>query len=159
MNDNLIKSAVSDIIGSTFMSLFSELITEKKQEQFKQHHILSHLIRKMPLNQDNRLAVGWIAHYLTGVSFNVANQTIINKLRTSPTFFNGLLLGALNGSAGIAIWKAAYEPHPSSPNIRLNKYLAHLVLAHLIFASLANVSMKGISNNQEKESATNLSAF
>lgn len=159
MNNDLLKSAVSGVIGTTFMSLFSVLTSETKKEQFKEHQILSDLLKKVPLNKNNRLALGWIAHYLTGVSFNMANQAILNKLKTSPTFFNGLLLGALNGAVGIAIWKAVFEAHPSPPNINLKKYLAHLVLAHLVFASLANVSMKSVTKKSEKEPVHNLSTI
>lgn len=154
MNNNLAKSAISGVTGTTFMTLFSIITSEKKNRQFREHEILSMLLKIFPLQKSNRVAIGWIAHYLTGVAFNTVNQNILAKLQKSPTFLNGLLLGALNGTIGIAVWKTIFMIHPNPPKISLNRYLAHLMLAHLVFASMANVTMKGISHKQTKELAT-----
>ena len=154
MNNDLVKSAISSVIGTTFMTIFSIVTSEKKDRQFREPEILSKLLEVFPLNKSNRVALGWIAHYLTGMTFNMANQAILNKLKTSPTFFNGLLLGGFNGAIGVAIWKAIFEAHPSPPRISLNRYLAHLMFAHLIFAALANVSMKGVNKVSTKEIST-----
>lgn len=150
MNNNLAKSAISGVMGTTFMTLFSIITSEKKNRQFREHEILSMLLKAFPVEKSNRVAIGWIAHYMTGVAFNTVNQSILRKLEKSPTFFNGLLLGAVNGTIGIAIWKTIFELHPNPPKISLNRYLAHLMLAHLVFASMANVTMKGVTPTHKK---------
>ncbi|HEX2935484.1 MAG TPA: hypothetical protein VHO72_09045, partial [Bacteroidales bacterium] len=139
MNNNLAKSAFSGVIGTTFMTLFSIFASEKRGRQFREPEILSMLLKDLPINKSKRIIIGWIAHYMVSVSFNMVNQKLLDKLQKSPTFLNGVLLGAVNGAVGLAIWKAIFEAHPSPPKIGLNRYLAHLFLAHLIFASLANV--------------------
>jgi hypothetical protein len=154
MENNLAKSALTGVIGTTFMTIFSIITSEKKGRQFREHEILIKLLKAFPISKSNRVALGWIAHYLTGMTFNMANQAILKKLKTSPTFFNGLILGGLNGAIGIAVWKLIFETHPSPPKISLNRYLAHLMLAHLVFASLANLSMKGVSKESTKELST-----
>lgn len=149
MTNDLVKSALTGVIGTSFMTLFSIITSEKKNRQFKEPEILGMLLKNLPINKGNRIAIGWIAHYLTGVAFNVVNQNILKKLHSSPTFFNGLLLGAVNGAVGVAIWKAIFEAHPNPPKISMNRYLAHLMLAHLIFAALSNVSMKKVTDQSE----------
>jgi len=154
MNNDLVKSALTGVIGTSVMSLFSIITSENKNKQFKEHEILSMLLKSFPLNKSNRVALGWILHYATGMSFSILNQKILKKLETSPTFFNGVLLGAVNGTIGIAIWKAIFEIHPSPPNINLKRYLAHLMIAHIVFAALSNVTMKGVSKKPTPQLST-----
>jgi hypothetical protein len=154
MNNNLAKSAISGVMGTTFMTLFSIITSEKKNRQFREHEILSMLLKTFPIQKSNRVALGWLAHYMTGVAFNTINQYVLRKLQKTPTFFNGLMLGAANGAIGIAVWKTIFEIHPNPPKISLNRYLAHLMLAHLVFASMANVTMKRVTQAPTKELAT-----
>jgi len=146
MNNVLIKSAITGAIGTSFMTLLSIITSEQKGRQFREPEILGSLLKPLPLNKNSRLAIGWIAHYITGMGFNMVNQALLKKIKTSPTLFNGLLLGAANGAVGIAIWKAIFEVHPSPPRISQQKYLAHLLLAHIVFAAFSNISMKGMTN-------------
>lgn len=142
MNSHVLKSAASSIPGTTGMTVFSILTSQKKHQQFREHEILSALLKIFPLNERTRNALAWTGHYGMGMAFNVINQQLLKKLKGSPTFLNGLLLGAVNGAIGITIWKIIFELHPSPPKINLNRYLAHLMIAHLVFAGLSNVSMK-----------------
>ncbi len=145
MSSQLLKSAVSSIPGTTGMTFFSILTSQKKNEQFREHEILSALLKIFHLNEKSRKTLAWAGHYGMGMSFNVVNQQILKKLKISPTLLNGVLLGAANGAVGIMIWKLIFKLHPSPPNINLNKYLAHLMIAHLVFAALSNISMKKAS--------------
>lgn len=142
MNSHVLKSAASSIPGTTGMTVFSILTSQKKHQQFREHEILSALLKIFPLNERTRNTLAWTGHYGMGMAFNVINQQLLKKLKGSPTFLNGLLLGAVNGAIGITIWKIIFELHPSPPKINLNRYLAHLMIAHLVFAGLSNVSMK-----------------
>lgn len=143
MNTDLVKPALSGAIGTTCMTLFSIITSEKKKRQFREYEILTMLLKEFPVSKSNRVALGWIAHYLTGIAFNVANQKLLKLLKTKPTLLNGILLGVANGIIGIVIWKTIFKIHPSPPAISLNRYLPHLMLAHLIFGAFSNVSMRG----------------
>ena len=151
MNVDLVKPSLSGAIGTTCMTLFSVMSSEKKHRQFKEHEILAILLKPLPLSKNKRLALAWLGHYAVGIGFNTLNQTLLKSLRKKPGFFNGLLLGAANGLIGIAIWKTIFALHPKPPKINLNRYLAHLMLAHLVFGAFSNISIKGISKNTSNE--------
>lgn len=150
MNVDLVKPSISGAIGTSIMSLFSTVTSEKKHRQFREHEILAMLLKPLPLSKRNRLVLAWLGHYAIGIGFNTINQTLLKSLRKKPGFLNGLLVGAANGLIGIAVWKTIFALHPSPPKISLNRYLAHLMLAHLVFGAFSNISMKGISKNTSK---------
>lgn len=140
MNITIAKPAISGAIGTSFMTIFSALVSEKKNRQFREHKILKELLKIFPLENRNRSALAWVGHYTMGMAFNVINQYSLKKIKTPPTILNGILLGAINGIIGISIWKIIFAIHPSPPKIELNRYLAHLMLAHLVFATFSNIS-------------------
>jgi hypothetical protein len=145
MSSQILKSAASSVPGTTGMTIFSILTSQKKQEQFREHEILAALLKIFPLNDKARMTLAWAGHYGVGMAFNTINQQLLKKLKSSPTLLNGILLGAVNGAVGITIWKLIFMLHPSPPNINLNKYLSHLMIAHLVFGALSNFSMKSSS--------------
>lgn len=145
MNSQLIKSAALSVPGTTGMTVFSILTSKKKHQQFREHEILSALLKIFPFTEKTRNILAWAGHYGMGMAFNAINQQMLKKIKSSPTLLNGLLLGAANGAIGITIWKIIFELHPSPPKINLNRYLAHLMIAHLVFAGLSNLSMKTVN--------------
>lgn len=147
MKVELIKPALLGALGTTGMTLFSILTSEKKNQQFREHEILSLLMKPLPISKTNRVALGLIGHYLTGMGFNTVNQAFLKRIKKKPTFLNGLLLGAANGVVGIAIWSVIFKLHPNPPDINLRRYLGHLMLAHLVFGASSNLTMKGVSKN------------
>jgi hypothetical protein len=147
MNVDLVKPSLSGAIGTTCMTIFSVVSSEKKNRQFREHEILAKLLEVFPIDKTNRVALAWLGHFGMGMGFNTINQALLKSINKRPTFLNGLLLGAANGLVGIAVWKAIFALHPSPPKINLNRYLAHLMLAHLVFAAFSNISMKGITKN------------
>lgn len=155
MSAELLKPALSGAIGTTFMTVFSSLVSEKKKRQFREHELLSDLLNVFPIEKNNRIRLALAGHYSTGMAFNIANQWILRKMKAKPTLLNGILLGALNGAIGIAVWKTIFEIHPSPPKISLKRHLAHLLLAHLIFGTLSNAGMRIL----EQKSKTNYTAI
>jgi hypothetical protein len=150
MTSLLAKSAASSIMGTTGMTIFSILSSQKKNQQFREHEILAALLKILPINSRHRMALAWAGHYGMGMAFNMVNQLLLKKLKSSPTLLNGLLLGAANGVIGVTVWKTIFELHPSPPKINVNHYLSHLMLAHLVFAALSNVSMKSADKLSNK---------
>lgn len=152
MNLDLVKPALTGVFGTAGMTMFSEVTTQKKNHQFREHEILSELLKVAHLKKNNRLALGWAGHFMTGMVFNIINQRILKAITLKPSILNGLLFGAANGLVGIAIWKVIFELHPSPPKINLPRYLGHLMLAHLVFAVLSNISMNGMAEESLKTS-------
>jgi hypothetical protein len=144
MTLDLVKPALAGAVGTTGMTLFSIVTSERKKHQFREHELLSELLKITPLSKNSHASMGWIGHFITEIIFNTINQNVLKAMKKRPDILNGLILGAVNGLVGIAIWKMIFELHPSPPKINLTRYLSHLMLAHLVFAVLSNVSTKGL---------------
>lgn len=134
-NTNLIHALLSGVAGTTAMTAFSYLVSQKQGRYFKEPEILNDLLYALlKVNRNDREPLpGFIAHYATGTFFATCYHLLAKK-KNGPSFVgNGLLFGLAFGLVGIGIWKAVFTLHPKPPSIHLRDYLAHLIVAHLIF--------------------------
>lgn len=130
-----IRMLSSGSIGTSFMTLFSHLVSESEQEQFREPELLATLIENLHANIKKEYAqsAGWVLHYLVGYMFAMIYQHVWKHTRTKPGFASGLVLGGISGVLAIAVWNTVFRLHPDPPRIDFKKYYIQLFIAHLVF--------------------------
>ncbi len=142
----------SSIAGTSAMTLFSNLISEKKEENFREPLVLADLISRLfPTMRKSDAAVeGWLLNYLSGLGFCAGYHQLWKSGKVKPGILSGSLLGAASGVAGILVRKAVFKIHPNPPAKDLKKYFGHLLRAHVVFGGFAGLAYK--SKMKEKKS-------
>jgi hypothetical protein len=138
------KIITSSVGGTSLMSLFSYLISDTKHKNFKEPEILGDLLNRVfpDITKKQSNMGGWALHYIAGTAFTVIYDQVWEKTSIKPSIKSGAVLGALNGLAGIAVWRAAISMHPNPPIKDYNSYYKHLLLAHIFFGIAAAESYK-----------------
>ena len=138
-----VKIVLASVTGTAFMSLFSYFISGRRKKQFKEPVILSTLVRNTDalqnLKKNRAHQLGWLLHYLAGLSFSMAYDQIWRKTGSRPSLQNGIVFGGVNGLVGILIWKSVIDAHPRPPLLEYKKYYSHLLAAHIVFGAFAAV--------------------
>lgn len=129
------KILFAGIVGTSAMTLFSYLVSERKNRNFKEPELLGQLIERLPIKSSNQSAqlAGWGIHYAIGISFMACYSEIWKQTGINPTPYSGALLGAVNGLVGVTGWKLMFEAHPNPPAKELKPFFGHLILAHVVF--------------------------
>lgn len=132
---------IAGISGTTFMTLFSYLVSEIDDENFSEPERLGQLAQGLlpVLNKQEKQITGWAAHYIVGLLFALVYVDLWSRKRIKPTLKNNLLLGGISGIVAIAIWKTTFKMHPLPPGLSFNKYYLQLVPAHVVFAVFAGI--------------------
>ena len=148
---NLLKIVTSGIAATTAMSAFSYLVSEEKKKNFREPEVLGTLLKRRVsgLSKPAANAVGWGAHYGTGLVFAGLYDQLWKKTTVKPTVLSGAVLGAASGLAGILIWKATVALHPDPPVKAYKKYHKHLFLAHIVFGIAAAQAYRCIPDTTE----------
>ena len=138
---DLKKIISSAIIGTSAMTLFSYLVSESKEENFREPKILADLIQRArpEMNKPTSTLAGWTLHYIAGIAFTGIFSKLWEKTSLKPRVRTGLVLGAASGLVGIATWDLIFRNHPNPPHKNRRKYFGHLLLAHLVFGTFSAI--------------------
>ncbi|HKZ38979.1 MAG TPA: hypothetical protein VJ184_15055 [Chryseolinea sp.] len=141
---NVTKVMSAGIIGTSMMTLFSYLISEDKDKQFREPALLAILLKRIlkSNNEKTFLLSGWIIHYNVGLLFTLLYDQLWQKTNAKPSVVNGMMLGILCGLFGKEVWKIVLRLHPNPPPIDRKSYFSHLVLAHAIFGIFAAIGYR-----------------
>ncbi|WPU95718.1 hypothetical protein SNE25_09325 [Mucilaginibacter sabulilitoris] len=131
----------SGITGTTFMTLFSYLISLADGENFSEPERLGQLAGRLipKLDKQRSLALGWLGHYGVGLLFALVYVELWRRGKLKPDLKTNLWLGGLSGLLAVAVWKTTFKLHPLPPSLSFNKYYLQLVPAHLVFAVFAGI--------------------
>ncbi len=134
----------SSIVGTSAMTLFSYLISESENENFREPDVLAQLIKRLPNSYSEETAqiAGWGMHYTIGLLFVVIYNELWKQKNIDPTVTSGTLLGAASGLTGIIAWKIMFEAHPNPPAKDLKHYFRHLLFAHVVFGVFSALAYK-----------------
>jgi hypothetical protein len=128
------------IVGTSFMTLYSYIISKKEKDEFVEPVLINELIdgsETLPdIAEDEKEAhpAGWFAHYGIGVAFVFAYYILWRRSLTSPGIIKGLLLGSVSGLIGIVSWEIMFSANDDPPHNDRSKYYRQLFIAHLIFS-------------------------
>ncbi|HSN59430.1 MAG TPA: hypothetical protein VLR49_00740 [Ferruginibacter sp.] len=138
------KILSSAIVGTSAMTLFSYLVSESENKNFREPEVLGQLIKRLPISCSKETAqiAGWSIHYAVGLLFLVIYDELWRQKNINPSFTSGALLGAASGVAGITGWKGTFELHPNPPAKNLTKFFGHLLLAHIVFGVFSALTYK-----------------
>lgn len=132
---------VSGTLGTTFMTLFSYLVSAADGENFSEPERLGQLTHRLVplLNKKQSQALGWLGHYGAGLLFATVYVELWRRRRPRSSIKTNLLAGGISGLVAVAIWKTTFSLHPLPPRLSFNKYYAQLVPAHMVFAVFAGI--------------------
>jgi len=129
---SLQKIITAGILGTSAMTLFSYLVSELDDDNFKEPLLLKQLMQRVGTDEETAIVTAWVLHYAIGISF-VAAYELIRKSKSQPTVKQGAAMGLVCGGIGIAVWKAVLKLHPAPPKNNRKRYYAQLLAAHVIF--------------------------
>lgn len=129
--------AAGAVIGTACMTFFSYVVSGSKDKEFREPVILGKLAKRAvpSLNKDEALTTGWILHAGAGIFFTAFYPKVLKWMHVKQSIGSGAALGALNGLAGIAVWRTVFELHPNPPSVHRNRYYGHLLIAHIVFGA------------------------
>lgn len=134
---NIIKAGVS---GTSCMTLFSYITSEKKNKNFKEPKLLGKLINRLfSINKTSSIAAGWVAHYTTGIVFATLYSGILKKTKLNNTISAGIVTGGLSGIVAVAVWHTVLKLHPVRPHVKLKNYYGHLIVTHILFGAVTMI--------------------
>ena len=128
---------IASTVGITAMTLFSFLVSRKKNKDFREPRLLAKMVyRAFPeiTKKDSKVA-GWILHCATGLAFTIIYKILLENTKLKSNVSAGIVLGFASGLVAVVIWKATFSLHPDPPQIKFKDFYGHLILAHVIFAT------------------------
>lgn len=140
------KIILAGVLGTTFMTLYSYMISRKEKQQYVEPVLLNKLIdgsENLPdIENEETHPAGWLAHYGIGILFIVAYWVIWRRALQSPGPIRTLIIGALSGIVAIVAWKTMFAANANPPHNNRIGYFRQLFYAHLIFSALALTGYK-----------------
>lgn len=144
------KILIPAIVGTSAMTLFSYLVSESKNKNFREPKILDELIERLPIraSKESTHIAGWGIHYTIGILFVACYSEIWEQTKVKPSLTSGTLMGAANGVVGVLGWKLMFKGHPNPPAKNLKAFFGHLIPAHVVFGVFNAITYKLISGNK-----------
>jgi hypothetical protein len=147
---NAKKVIAGTFIGTSGMTLFSYIVSEIEQNNFKEPELLAMLGHRLATGTDKNLlrVAGWQLHYAVALAFVSSYDLLWRKTKLKPTPGAGLVLGGISGIIGALVWKIVFNILPNPPRIKFKKYYLQLVAAHLIFGLFSTFGYRLFCNTK-----------
>jgi hypothetical protein len=137
----LSKIIIAAAVGTSFMTLYSYIISKREKDKFVEPELLNELIDRsetLPdVGEKKSHPAGWAAHYGMGVVFVLSYYILWRRSLTSPGIVKGLVIGAASGLIGIIGWKIMFAANDNPPQNNRYKYYRQLFFAHMVFSVFA----------------------
>jgi hypothetical protein len=135
------KIIVATVVGTSFMTLYSYIISKREKQEFTEPVLLNKLIdqsENLPdIDDTKEHPAGWVIHYALGAVFVLSYWLLWPRALKSPGIAKGLVIGATSGAIGIISWKIMFGMSDNPPQNDRYKYYKQLFYAHLIFSTLS----------------------
>jgi hypothetical protein len=142
------ESVIPGIAGTSGMTLFSYLLSKKKQKNFKEPQLLKKLLVRTGHNRSTASVIAWTVHYLIGILFSSIIRQLCKNYGLKADLKNGVLMGGVFGLTGIIGWQATLKIHPFPPKIKKPQFFFQLLIAHVIFGVIATRTYKVIQQKR-----------
>lgn len=132
--ESVLQIALGTILGTSIMTLFSYLISNWLNKQFKEPLLLNILLQRSKfVDKDISPLSGWILHYAVGAIMVSIYHLIWTYTSINPTILIGSIFGFISGFPAVAVWKAVFTMHSNPPNIDFKAHYMQLIIAHILF--------------------------
>lgn len=144
------KILISGLVGTSAMTLFSYLVSDWKNKNFKEPKVLAQLAKRLPadVSDETAQASGWSMHYAIGITFVLLYMAYMEQTNTRSSWTSGTLLGLISGIIGVGGWKLMFEGHPNPPAKNLKAYFGHLLLAHIVFGVFSALTHRKLQDRK-----------
>lgn len=145
------KTALCGIVGTTVMTAGSDLTSRIFGENYREPDHLANMIGKLAptLSKKAKVIAGWGAHYAMGFVFAAIFVELWETRKIKHNFKNALVLGLVSGVLGLLIWKGTFKAHPLPPWLHYDHYYLQRIPAHIIFAVAATLTYRLLDNKIE----------
>jgi len=156
--NQLTRTLLSAIAGTTVMTADSELMSLVFGENYREPQHLATMIRRLApgLSKHAAKIAGWGAHYAMGIVFAAVYVELWERKKIAHSIKNGLLLGAVSGILGFIIWKATFKAHPMPPWINYDHYYLQRIPAHIVFAVVATLTYRLTLKDRQESDMTEM---
>lgn len=139
------------LAGTSAMTVFSYIVSEFKDKNFREPQILAQLIFRFFNRADKPTSntLGWTLHYLTGVVFAISYEELWSKKILNPNLKSAIILGGTSGLIGILVWRITLKSHPRPPARNPKRYFAHLFLAHIVFGIFTTLCYRLLKDDKK----------
>lgn len=146
------KTAISAVVGTSFMTANSYLMSEIFDENFREPQHLATMIGRLApkLSKHAKRLAGWGAHYAMGFVFATIYVELWETRKIKHSLVNGIALGAVSGVLGFLIWKGTFKAHPLPPLFRFDHYYLQRIPAHIVFAVFATITYRLIKLKEQR---------
>lgn len=141
------KIIAATVVGTTFMTLFSYVMSKNQKRNYTEPDVLSQIIAEnnSSLSKEETKPIGWAAHYGLGLGFTGVYSQIWEHTPIKPSLASGGALGAVSGLIGIMGWTQLFHLHHHTSEKYRKQYYAQLMAAHIIFGMGTAIGYKMIS--------------
>jgi len=142
--NKLTKTCLTGFVGTSLMTVSSDLMSLFMGENFREPEHLSTMIKRLApgLSGSAKVIAGWGAHYAMGCVFAAVYVELWETNKIKHNIRNGLILGLLSGVLGFLIWKGTFKLHPLPPWINFDHYYIQRIPAHIVFAVAATMTYR-----------------
>jgi hypothetical protein len=129
------KGIFSGIAGTALMTLFSYLVSDARQKNFREPVLLGGFVEPLlPADKKAlRLPAGFMAHFSVGIAWALVFEWMFQHGKLKPGVKTAFALGGVSGVTGVLIWKAAFNMSDHPPRTDYKAFYSHLLIAHLVF--------------------------
>jgi len=149
------KVLSSGIIGTSAMTIFSYLVSELMNDNFREPEIQTILIENiLPTSKQYAPYLAWSLHYFIGFSFVFIYVRLWDYNKLKPNIKSGMFLGAISGIVGIIGWYFTLKINTDLPILNPKHFFILLFFAHIIFGIFAMVGyilIKKLTDNVERK--------
>lgn len=151
--NRLEKTLITGIVGTSFMTAASALMSLLPKEEFVETDRLKKMVARLTpfLSKRAQVIASWSAHYGVGILFAAIYVDLWEKGKIEPSLKNGVILGAISGLVGVWMWNASFSVHPFPPNNRKVDFYLQLIPAHIVFALFTTIAYRIIKQEKDRK--------
>ena len=141
---NFYKILIAAFSATNIMTTFSYLVSISFKKLFKEPVMLNFILDGAGISLKGRVKkfAGWFAHYLIGLAFVIAYESIWHYTEVEFGFVSGIAFGVISGFVGICCWRLTYRLPDGNPRVPSKEYATLLFFAHVIFSVAVVVAFK-----------------
>ena len=148
-----INPVIAGIAGILPMTAYSFIVSEQRNKNFKEPHLLGTLLRRLVNggSRNSSRVAGWIVHLAVGVFFAEIYALVGKRISLQPAVPAGALMGGLSAIPGVLAWHISLETHPYPPAVNRKRFYGQLIIAHIVFGIVTVVVLQKLREAEREK--------